>query len=120
MGSASMIVGEVVASAACGGVPTLASATGDEVALPSTAPRGIVAVRTSSARASPTTCGSDDLVREGEDGVPCPPCSLITDLHGKTPRKDNNLQKSTLNSKTSKDFTSSQLEVETSAKTPEA
>jgi hypothetical protein len=83
------------ASASRGGVLTLASATGDEAALPSAAPRGGVAVRASSASASPTTCGSEDLVREGKDGAPCPPCGLVTGLHGKTPRKGNNLQETT-------------------------
>jgi hypothetical protein len=94
-----MIVGEAAAltspaeappmSATRGRVPTLASATGGEAALPSAAPCGGVAVRPSSASASPTTCGSDDLVREGEDGAPC---GLVTGLHGKTSRKGNNLQ----------------------------
>jgi hypothetical protein len=103
MGSVSMIDGEAVAltspaeappaSAARGGVPTLASATGDEAALPSAAPRGGVVVRASSASTSPTTCGSGDLVREGEDGAPCPPCGLITGLHGTTARKGNNLKR---------------------------
>jgi hypothetical protein len=100
-----MIVGEAVAptspaeappaSAVRGGVPTLASATGGEATLPSAAPRGGVAVRASSASASPTTYASGDLMREGEDGVPCPPCGLVTGLHGKTSRKGNNLQETT-------------------------
>jgi hypothetical protein len=97
MGSVLIIVGEVVAPtspaeappspAACGGVSTLAAATGGEVVLLSTAPRGRVAVHASSASASPTTRGSGDLVREGEDGAPSPPCDLATGLHGETPRK---------------------------------
>jgi hypothetical protein len=105
MGSASMIVGEAIAptspaeapleSAMRGGLPTLASAMGDEAGLPSVAPRGGVAVCASSASASPATCGSGDLVREGEDGAPCPPCGLVTGLHGKTPCKGNNLQETT-------------------------
>jgi hypothetical protein len=82
-------------SAARRGVPTLASATGGETALPSAAPCGGVAVRASLARASPTTCGSGNLVREGEDWVPCPPCGLVTGLHGKTSHKSNNLQETT-------------------------
>jgi hypothetical protein len=103
MGSTSITIGEVVAptppaeappasSAARGGVSTLAAATGGEVTLLSTAPHGGVAVRTSSASTSPTTPGSGDLVREGEDGAPRPPCGLVTGLHGETPRKDKNLQ----------------------------
>jgi hypothetical protein len=102
MGSTSIIVGEVVtlmppaesppASKTRGGVSTLESSTGGEVALLSTTPRGGVAVCASSAKVSPTTVGSGDLVREGEDGAPRPPCGLITDLHGKTPREDKNLQ----------------------------
>jgi hypothetical protein len=78
MGSTLMIVGEVVAptspaeappaSAARGGVSTLAAATGGEVALLSTATRGRVEVRASSASASPTTRGSGNLVREGKMG----------------------------------------------------
>jgi hypothetical protein len=43
------------ASTARGGLSTFESATGGEVALLSTAPRG------------PMTCGLGDLVREGED-----------------------------------------------------
>jgi hypothetical protein len=102
MGLMSIIVGEVIArtslagappaSAARGGVSTLASATGGEVALPSTPPHGKVAVRASSAIASPTTCGSGDVVREGEDGATSPPCGLVNSLHGKAPRKDKNHQ----------------------------
>jgi hypothetical protein len=102
MGSTSIIVGEVVAptspeeappaSTTRGGVSTFESTTGGEVALLSTAPRGRVAVRASSASASPTTCGSGDLVREGEDGAPRPPCGLVTGLHGKTLCKHKNLQ----------------------------
>jgi hypothetical protein len=104
-----MIVGEAVApsspvealpvSAVRGGVSTLASAIGGEAVLPSAAPRGGVAMRASSASASPTTCGLGDLVREGEDGAPCSPCSLITDLHGKTFCKVNNLQDTTSKAK---------------------
>jgi hypothetical protein len=54
------------------GVSTLAPAMGGEDALPSAAPRGGVVVRALLASASPTTCGSGDLVREGEDGAPSP------------------------------------------------
>jgi hypothetical protein len=105
MGSTSITAGETVApmspaeappaSTLHGGVSTLATTTGGEAALPSAAPYGGVAVRTWSTSTSPTTCGSGDLVREGEDGVPCPPCGLVIDLHGKTPRKGNNLQDTT-------------------------
>jgi hypothetical protein len=110
MGSTSIIVGEVVAptsladapmspadaptaSAARGGISTLVLATGGEVTTVSTAPRGGVAVRASSASTSPTTCGSGDLVREGEDVATGPPCGLVTGLHGKAPRKDKNQQR---------------------------
>jgi hypothetical protein len=69
MGSTSIILGEVTAPTspteapspaltACGGLATLESAAGGEVALLSAAPRGGVAVRASSANASPTTFGS--------------------------------------------------------------
>jgi hypothetical protein len=102
MGSASMIVREVVtptspaevppASAARGGVSTLVATTGGEVALLSTTPHSGVAVLASSASASPMTRSSGDLVREGEDGAPRPPCGLVTGLHGKIPRKNRNLQ----------------------------
>jgi hypothetical protein len=98
MGSTSMIVGEVVAptspaevstpSAVRRGEPTLVSVTGGEVATPSATPRGGVVVRTSSASASPTTYGSADLVREGDDGATGTPCGLATGLHGKIPRQD--------------------------------
>jgi hypothetical protein len=80
VGSTSIIVGEVIASASPteaaptasttrGGLCTFESATGSEVAILSTVPHGGVAVSASSASASPTTCGSGDLVREGEDGI---------------------------------------------------
>jgi hypothetical protein len=91
MGSTSITAGETVAPTSPAeappafvvreGVSTVATTTGGEAALPSVAPCGGVAVRASSASASPTTCGSGDLVREGEDGVPCPPCGLVTGLH---------------------------------------
>jgi hypothetical protein len=100
MGSTSIIIGEVVAptslaevstpSAAHGGESTLVSATGGEVTMPSTVPRGGVAVRASSASASPMTCGSGDLVREGDDGAMGTHCGLATGLHGKEPRQDKN------------------------------
>jgi hypothetical protein len=50
--------------------------TGGEVINPSAIPRVWVAVRASSASASPTTCGSNDLVREGDDGATGTPCGL--------------------------------------------
>jgi hypothetical protein len=98
-----MIIGEVVAptslveappaaAAARGGVSTLATATGGEVVLLSTAPRSGVAVRASSASTSHATGGSGDLVQEGEDRAPKPPCGLITGLLGERPHKDKNLQ----------------------------
>jgi hypothetical protein len=93
MGSMSMIVGEAVAptspadvptpSVVCEGEPTLVSVTGDEATTPSTTPRGGVAVRTSSPSTSPTTCGSGDLVREGDDGATSTPCGLATGMYGK-------------------------------------
>jgi hypothetical protein len=105
MGSASIIVGEAIAptspaevpttSATRGGVPTLASATGGEVNTFSTAPRGGVAVRASSARASPTTCGSCDLVREGDGWATGTPSGLATGLHDKTPRQNETQMRST-------------------------
>jgi hypothetical protein len=100
MGSTSMIVGEVVAptspaevptpSAVCGGESAHVSAAGGEVTTPSTIPRGGVAVCASSASTSPTTCGSGDLVREGDDGATGTPFGLATGLHGKIPRQDKN------------------------------
>jgi hypothetical protein len=105
MGLTSIIVGEVVAptspaedppaSAVRGGVSTLASATSGEVTTFSTTPHGGVAVRASSTCASPTTCGSGDLVREEDDGVTGPPCGLATGMHGKEPRQDKNQIRST-------------------------
>jgi hypothetical protein len=99
----SITLGEVVvptspaeappASTARGGVSTLESATGGEVALPSAAPRGGVAVRASSPNASPTTFGSTDLVRDGEAGAPRSSCGTTTGLH------INNTSKQEFNSK---------------------
>jgi hypothetical protein len=93
MGSTSVIVGEVVAptstaeaptpSEARGGEPALVLATGGEATMPSTTPRGGVVVRASSASTSPTTCGSGDLVQEGDDGETGTLCGLATGLHGK-------------------------------------
>jgi hypothetical protein len=87
MGSTSIIAGEVIAptsstevstaSVARGGISTLASVTGGEVTTSSIAPRG-------------GTCGSGDLVREGDDGATGTPCGLATGLHGKAPRQDKN------------------------------
>jgi hypothetical protein len=57
--------------------------TGGEVVNPSAIPRVGVAVRASSASASPTTYGSGDLVREGDDGANGTPCGLAIGLHGK-------------------------------------
>jgi hypothetical protein len=56
----------------------------------STAPHGEVAVRVSSASASPTTYGSGDLVREGDNGATGSPCDLATGLHDKAPRQNKN------------------------------
>jgi hypothetical protein len=105
MWSASMIVGEAVAptsleeappaSAARGGVPTLASDTGGEAALPSAAPRGEVVVRASSASASPrpvaqaTSCGKGKMGHLALLVASSPACMA------KTPRKGNNLQETT-------------------------
>jgi hypothetical protein len=114
MGSMSIFVGEVVAptsstntstspadaptspaeaptaSAARGGKSTLMSATGGEVTMPSTVPHGGVAVHASSTSASPKTCGSGDLVREGDDGATDTSCGHATSLHGKVPHQDPN------------------------------
>jgi hypothetical protein len=69
------------ASTARGGLATLESATGGEVALLSTAPYGGVAVSASSTSDSPTILGSGDLVREGEAGAPRSCCGAATGLH---------------------------------------
>jgi hypothetical protein len=92
MGLTSIMVGEVVtptspaevtppASTTHGGVSTLESATGGEVTLLSTAPRGGVAVRASSASASTMTFGSADLIQDGEVGAPRSPCGTTAGLH---------------------------------------
>jgi hypothetical protein len=130
MGSTSIIVGEVVAptspaevstsSVARGGESNLASAMGSEVTMPSTVPRGGVAVRASSTSASPTTCGSGDLVREGDDGATGTPCGLATGLHGKAPRQDKNQIISINTEPALKNSTSSRSEAEFSAKKLEA
>jgi hypothetical protein len=70
-------------SAACREEPALVSVTGGEVVAPSASPRVGVAVWASSTSASPTTCGSGDLVREGDDGVTGTPYGLAAGLHGK-------------------------------------
>jgi hypothetical protein len=98
MGSTSMTVGEVIAptspsevstpSVVCREEPALVSVTGGEVVNPSAIPRVRVAVHASSATASPTTYGSGDLVREGDDGATGTPCGLATDLHGKILHQD--------------------------------
>jgi hypothetical protein len=59
-------------SVVCREEPALVSVTGGEVVNPSAIPHIGVAVHASSATASPTTCGSGDLVREGDDGQPAP------------------------------------------------
>jgi hypothetical protein len=68
-------------SAACKEEPALVSATGGEVVALSSTPCVRVAVHASSISASPTTCGSDDLVREGDDGTTDTSCGPSTDLH---------------------------------------
>jgi hypothetical protein len=98
MGSTSTTVGEVAAptslaevstpSVVCREEPALVSVMGGEVVNPSTIPRVGVAVRASSASTSPTTCGSGDLVRGGDDGATDTPCGLATGLHGKILRHD--------------------------------
>jgi hypothetical protein len=72
----------------CREEPALVSVTGGKVVNPSTIPRVRVAVCASFASASPTTCGSSDLVREGDDGATGTPCGLATDLHGKILHED--------------------------------
>jgi hypothetical protein len=94
MGSTSIILGEAdvptspiapptPASPARGGLATLESATGGEVALFSTAPSSRVAVRALSVNDSTTTLGSRDLVWEGEAGEPRSRCGSATNLHKK-------------------------------------
>jgi hypothetical protein len=98
MGSTSITLGEVVAptspaetlppaSTTHGGVSTLESATGGVTALLSTAPCGGAAVRASSAKASPTTVSSGDLVREGEVRAPRLLYGSVIGLCSKTPRQ---------------------------------
>jgi hypothetical protein len=125
-----MIVGEVVAptsppevptpSAARRGEPTLMPATGGEATTPSTTPRGGVAVHATSASTSPTTCGSGDLVREGDDGATGTPCGLATGLHGKIRRQDKGQTKSIKDRVSHPVCTLIRPEAESSAKTPEA
>jgi hypothetical protein len=67
----------------CREEPALVSVTGGEVVDPSAIPRVGVVVRASSASASPTTCGSGDLVWEGNDGATDTPCGLAAGLHKK-------------------------------------
>jgi hypothetical protein len=98
MGSMSMTVGQVIAptspaevfipSEVCREEPALLLVTGGEVVNPSAIPRDGVAVRASSASASPTTCGSGDLVREGDYGAIGTPCGLATGLHDKIFHQD--------------------------------
>jgi hypothetical protein len=93
-----MIVGEVVTPTSATEVPTptavrrgepaLVSVTGGEFATPSATLHGGVVVRASSANASPTTYGSGDLMREGDDGETGTPCGLATGLHGKILRQE--------------------------------
>jgi hypothetical protein len=56
-------------------------ASGGEVVAPSATPRVGVAVRASSTSASPTTYGSGDLVREGDDGATDTSCGPAAGLH---------------------------------------
>jgi hypothetical protein len=98
MGSTSTTAGEVVAptspadvsipSVVCREEPALVPITGGEVVNPSAIPRVGVVVHASSASSSPTTCGSGDLVQQGDDGATGTPCGLATGLHGKILRQD--------------------------------
>jgi hypothetical protein len=98
MGSTSKNVEEVVAltspaevstpSVVCREEPALVSVTGIEVVNPSAIPCVGVAVRTSSASTYPTTCGSGDLLREGDDRATGTPCGLATGLHSKIIHRD--------------------------------
>jgi hypothetical protein len=98
MGSTSTTAGEVVAptspaevstpSVVCREEPALVSVTGGKVVNPSAIPCVGVDICASSARASPTTCGSCDLVWEGDDGATGTPCGLSTGLHDKILRQD--------------------------------
>jgi hypothetical protein len=72
----------------CREEPALMSITGGEVVTPSASPRVGVAVQASSTSASTATCGSGDLVREGDDGVTGTPCGLAAGLHEKIPHQD--------------------------------
>jgi hypothetical protein len=57
------------------------SAKGGEVVAPSATPCVRVAIRASSISTSPTTCGSDDLMWEGDDGATDTSCGPAADLH---------------------------------------
>jgi hypothetical protein len=93
-----MTDGEVVAptpptevstpSAVCREEPALVSVTGGEVVAPSATPRVGVALRASSTSSSPATCGSGDLVREGDTGVTGTSWGLTANLHGQITRQD--------------------------------
>jgi hypothetical protein len=93
MGSTSITPGGVIAptspaevtpptSTARGGLSALESGVGGETALLPTVSRGGEAICASSAKASPTTVGSGDLMREGEDGAPRLPCGSVIALNG--------------------------------------
>jgi hypothetical protein len=59
-------------------------------------------------------------VQEGDGWATSAPCGLAIGLHDKALRQDENKVKSTKYSTSPQDFTSSPLEAEPSAKTPEA
>jgi hypothetical protein len=104
IGSTSTTDGEVVASTpptevstpsvVCKEEPALVSVTGGEVVAPSVTPRVGVAVRASSTSASPATCGSGDLVQEGDAGVADTPCDPAADLYGQVTHQDSVQMKS--------------------------
>jgi hypothetical protein len=106
MGSTLIILGEVVAptsptevpspaSTTRGGLATHVFFTGGEATILSAAPHGGVAVCASSARASPTTFKSGDLVRDGEAGATKSSCGTIVGLQGNATSKIS-IQKQTI------------------------
>jgi hypothetical protein len=107
-------------SAVCREEPAHVLVTGGEVVAPSTTPHVGVAVRASSTSASPATCGSGDLVREGDVGVTGTSWGLAAILHGHITRQDHVQIKKCKGSISPQVHTSAQPEAEPSAKTPEA
>jgi hypothetical protein len=107
-------------SVACMEEPALMSAMGGEVVTPSTTPRVGVAAPASSTSASPTTCDSGDLVREGDDGATDTSCGPAADLHRANYTSTSYPNKKHKDRISSYVHTLAQPEAEDSAKTPEA